>query len=268
MRALPALLAFVVVAGTQLWARQPVRARHAMVVTEEPLAADVGVAVLRSGGNAVDAAVAVAFALAVTYPVAGNLGGGGFLLARLSDGRTSFIDFRERAPRKASRDMYLDKSGEVTEDSLLGWRASGVPGTVRGMELAHKKFGTKPWKDLLKPAVELAAKGFLVPFGMAESLRGDWKDLERFPDSKRIFLKNGAGFEAGDRLVQPELARTLGRIQKNGAADFYEGETARLLAAAMAENNGLITLEDLKNYQAIERTPLEGRYRGHHIITA
>jgi gamma-glutamyltranspeptidase / glutathione hydrolase len=269
MRALPALLAlFGVIAGSELQARQPVRARHAMVVTEEPLAADAGIAVLRSGGNAVDAAVAVALALAVTYPVAGNLGGGGFLLTRLADGRTSFIDFRERAPAKATRGMYLDDSGNVTEDSLVGWRASGVPGTVRGLELAHKKFGTKPWADLVKPAVELAEKGFTVPYGMAQTLRSEAKDLEKFPETKRIFLKNGALFEAGDRLLQPELARVLQRIQTRGAAGFYEGETAKIFASEMAKNRGLITLEDLKNYKAIERTPLTGAYRGYDIITA
>jgi gamma-glutamyltranspeptidase / glutathione hydrolase len=254
--------------GSDLWARQPVRARHAMVVTEEPLAADVGVSVLRSGGNAVDAAVAVALALAVTYPVAGNLGGGGFLLTRLADGRTSFIDFRERAPGKAARDMYLDPSGNVTEDSVIGWRAAGVPGTVRGLELAHQKYGSKPWADLVRPAVELAVKGYTVPYGMSEALKSEAKDLSRFPESKRIFLKNGSGFEPGDRIVQPELARTLERIQKHGASDFYEGETAKLLAAAMAANGGLITLADLRNYKAVERTPLAGSYKGYGIVTA
>jgi gamma-glutamyltranspeptidase / glutathione hydrolase len=269
MRALPAVIAlFGVSAGTMLSARQPVRARHAMVVTEEPLAADVGVGVLRSGGNAVDAAVAVGLALAVTYPNAGNLGGGGFILTRLAGGRTSFIDFRERAPAQATRKMYLDKAGAPTEDSVIGWRASGVPGTVRGLELAHKKFGTKPWAELVKPAVELAAKGFVVPYGMAQGLKGESKDLERFPETKRIFLKNGAGFEPGDRLVQPELASTLERIQQKGASDFYEGETARIFAAEMAKNGGLITLQDLRNYKALERTPLAGRYRGYDIITA
>jgi gamma-glutamyltranspeptidase/glutathione hydrolase len=269
MKAFPALLAiFGIVAVSELWARQPVRARHAMVVTEEPLAADVGVAVLRSGGNAVDAAVAVAFALAVTYPVAGNLGGGGFLLTRLADGRTSFIDFRERAPHQATRNMYLDPSGNVTGDSLTGWRASGVPGTVRGLEMAHKKFGSKPWSDLVKPAVEMASKGFVVPYGMAESLRSETPDLARFPETKRIFLKDGGGFQPGDRLVQPELARTLSRIQADGAKDFYEGETAKIFAAEMSKHGGLITLEDLKDYKAVERTPLTGSYRGYDIITA
>src|SRR5688572_22118136 len=243
MRALAAVLALLGVgAGSLLCARQPVRARHAMVVTEEPLAADVGVSVLRSGGNAVDAAVAVALALAVTYPVAGNLGGGGFILKRLADGRTSFIDFRERAPAKATRNMYLDKAGNVTEDSLIGWRASGIPGTVRGLELAYQKFGTKPWAELVKPAVDLASKGFVVPYGMAQALKSESKDLERFPETKRIFLKNGGGFESGDKLVQPELARTLERIAAKGAADFYEGETAKIFAAEMAKNGGLITL--------------------------
>src|SRR5262250_3531396 len=140
-------------------AHDPVYERKGMVVAQEQLAADVGVSVLKSGGNAVDAAVAVGFALAVTYPYAGNIGGGGFMLIRMADGRTTFIDFREKAPRKATHDMYLDATGNVTKDSLLGWRAAGVPGTVRGLELAHKKYGTKSWLDLLQPAIKFASDG-------------------------------------------------------------------------------------------------------------
>ena len=154
-RVVAALLALLYVAEP-VWARQPVRARNGMVVTEEPIAADVGVSILKAGGNAVDAAVAVALALAVTYPVAGNIGGGGFMLVRFADSRSTFIDFRERAPMKSSRDMYLDPQGRLTPDSIDGWRASGVPGTVRGLELAHKKYGSKPWKELVEPAVRLA----------------------------------------------------------------------------------------------------------------
>jgi gamma-glutamyltranspeptidase / glutathione hydrolase len=234
-----------------------------MVVAEEPLAADVGVAVLKAGGNAVDAAVAVAFALAVTYPTAGNIGGGGFLLARMADGRASFFDFRERAPKAASRDMYLDASGNLTADSTDGWRAPGVPGTVRGLELAHSRFGSKPWAELVQPAVKLAAEGFAVSYGLAASLRGANK-LTRYPESKRIFT----GLEAGSRLVQPDLGRTLARIAKHGATEFYEGETARILAREMAANGGLITLEDLREYKAVERAPLAGRYKGYDILTA
>jgi len=264
-----ALLA-VLAAGAGLCARQPVRARHGMVATREAHATDIGLAVLESGGNAIDAAVAVGFALAVTHPAAGNLGGGGFLLARFADGRTVFLDFRERAPQKASHDMYLGPDGKVTRDSVLGYRASGVPGTVRGLEAAHQKYGRKKWADLVDPAVRLASEGFPVSYGLARSLRS--KDtserLSQFPESKRIFLNGGKHYEAGDRLVQPELARVLARIRDRGAQDFYEGETAQLLAADMKEHGGLITLEDLKSYKAIEREPLTGSYRGYAIVTA
>src|SRR5271168_2112793 len=229
------------------WCRQPVHTRNAMVVAQEPLAADVGVAVLKAGGNAMDAAVAVGFALAVTYPFAGNLGGGGFMLARFADGRSTFIDFREKAPRAATRNMYLDSKGSVTEDSLVGWRSAGVPGTVRGLELAHRKYGRKPWAELLNPAVELAGDGFPVSYTFDASLRtGEHTALlSRFPESKRIFLNA----HYGDKLIQPELAETLKRIRDRGASDFYVGETAQKLAAAMAANHGLITLDDLRKYQ-------------------
>ena len=238
-----------------------------MIVAQEPIAADVGVAVLKAGGNAVDAAVAVGFALAVTHPYAGNLGGGGFMLVRLADGRTSFIDFRERAPAKAAHDMYLDAAGKPTRDSLEGWRASGVPGSVRGFELAHNKYGSKPWRQLLNPAVRLASKGFPVSYSLMQSLKSA-KLLATDPESKRIFLKGGNFYELDETLRQPELGRTLSRIARNGAKDFYEGRTAHILADEMAKNGGLITLDDLKNYQAVERKPMEGDYKGYHVITA
>ena len=249
-----------------MFARQPEHARHAMVVVQEPLAADVGVRVLKAGGNAIDAAVAIGLALAVTYPYAGNIGGGGFLLARFADGRTTFIDFREKAPLAATRNMYLDSKGNVTEDSLVGWRAAGVPGTVRGLELAHRKYGRKPWAELVNPAIQLATEGFPVSYSFDASLHGEdeTKLLSRFPESKRIFLSA----HYGEKLVQPELAATLKRIRDHGASDFYDGETAQKLAAAMAAHGGLITLEDLKKYQAEESAPLRGGYRGYQIITA
>ena len=249
-----------------LAARQPVHSQHAMVVTQEPLATDVGVAVLKAGGNAVDAAVAVGFALAVTHPFAGNIGGGGFMLVRFADGRTTFIDFREKAPLKASRNMYLDANGKLTKDSLVGWRASGVPGSVRGFEMAHKKYGHKAWTELLDPAVRLASDGYPVSYSLSESLQsaGTTKLLSQFADSKRIFLSA----KYGEKLMQPELAATLRRIREHGAAEFYEGETAEKLAAAMAANGGLITLQDLKQYQAVERKPLQGRYRDYEVVTA
>src|SRR5580658_7319782 len=156
----------VMLLAVSLSARQPEHAQHAMVVTQEPLAADVGLRVLRAGGNAIDAAVAIGFALAVTYPFAGNIGGGGFMLARFADGRSTFIDFREKAPLAATRNMYLDSKGSVTRDSVVGWRASGVPGTVRGLELAHQKYGHKPWAELVDPAVRLATEGFPVSYSL------------------------------------------------------------------------------------------------------
>src|SRR5579872_3595737 len=249
-------------------ARQPIHARHAMVVTVEPHATDIGVEVLKSGGNAIDAAVAIGFALAVTHPSAGNLGGGGFLLARFADGRTTFFDFRERAPESASRNMYLDAAGNPTGDSVSGYRASGVPGTVKGLEEAHRKYGRKPWAELIAPAMNLAAKGFPLTFPQSEALRGKADLLGPFPDSKRIFLRNGRFYEPDELLIQPELARTLDRIRRLGAKDFYEGESARLLAAAMKEHGGLITLDDLKHYTVEETAPLKGSYRGYEIVTA
>jgi len=239
-----------------------------MVVAQEPHATGVGVEVLRKGGNAVDAAVAVAFALAVTLPSAGNLGGGGFLLVRFADGRSSFLDFRERAPLAASRDMYLDNEGNPTRDSVVGWRAAGVPGTVRGLELAHRKWGKKPWRSLVGPAVKLARDGFEVSYPFSRSLAGAADLLGKFPESKRVFLKNGAMLEPGDRFRQPELAATLRRVAQQGSKGFYEGETARILAEEMAAHGGLITLEDLKAYEANERPPLKGSYRGLEVITA
>jgi len=257
----------LIAVSTCVFAAQPVRARHGMVVTREAHATQVGVEVLKSGGNAVDAAVAVGFALAVTHPSAGNIGGGGFMLVRMADGRTTFIDFRERAPESASHDMYLDASGKATQESVIGYRASGVPGTVRGLEYASKKFGSKPWAELVRPAVELAAKGFPLSYAQANSLKNA-RGLDQFAESKRIFQRDGKYYEAGEMFVQPELGRTLERIAQHGSADFYEGETARLLAQDMKEHWGAITLADLKAYKVFERQPLQGKYRDFDIITS
>jgi gamma-glutamyltranspeptidase/glutathione hydrolase len=255
--------------ASPLAARQPVHARHAMVVARETHATDAGEAVLEAGGNAIDAAVAVAFALSVTHPSAGNLGGGGFMLIRLADGRSTFIDFRERAPNAASHDMYLDPAtGKPTKESVTGYRASGIPGTVQGMEYAHTKYGKRPWKELVEPAVRLARDGFTVSYGLANQLHNGARRMTDFPESKRIFLRDGTFYEMGDVFKQPELAATLTRIRDFGAKDFYEGETAKLLAADMAAHGGLITLEDLRDYKAIERKTLEGSYKGYGIITA
>lgn len=250
------------------YAKEPVRAKHGMVVAQEPIAADAGLAILKSGGNAVDAAIAVGFALAVTHPVAGNLGGGGFLLLRQADGKTAFLDFRECAPRKASRDMYIGPDGNPTQDSIFGWRSSGVPGSVAGFEAAYKKFGSKPWPALLAPAIELARNGFPVSASLAESFELTDSPLHLDPESRRIFLRDGNPYKPGETFKQPELADTLERIAINGAKDFYEGETAKRLAGSMATHGGLVTLDDLKSYKVQERGPLEGNYKSFRVITA
>jgi gamma-glutamyltranspeptidase/glutathione hydrolase len=265
MRTVPFILSLIL--AVPAVARQPVRAKHGMVVAMEGIAADVGVSVLQHGGNAVDAAVAIGFALTVTHPFAGALGGGGYMLIRLADGRTTFIDFREKAPAKASHDMYLDASGMPTRESLEGWRSSGVPGTVRGFELAQSKYGRLKWAEEMAPAIELAAKGFPVSYALQESLRNS-RSLARDEESKRVFLKGGSYYDAGDVLSQPELAETLTRIAKNGAKEFYEGQTATTLVAEMEKHGGLITLSDLAAYQAVERQALTGNYRNYTVITA
>ncbi len=247
-------------------ARQPVRARHGMAVAMEAQAADVGVAVLQKGGNAIDAAVAMGFAMAATHPFAGNLGGGGFMLIRFADGRSTFIDFRETAPATATRDMFLDTKGELTKDSVEGWRSSGVPGTVRGFQMAIEKYGKRSWAENLAPAIQLA-KGFPLSYALSESLKNN-RGLGSDPESKRIFQNNGSFYAMGETLAQPELAATLERIANNGADDFYEGETAMRFAAEMAKHGGIITAADLKNYKAIERTPLKGKYENYTVITA
>jgi gamma-glutamyltranspeptidase / glutathione hydrolase len=262
------LLVIPLLIQSKAQAREPVYGRKAIVVAQEPLATDVGLDVLRSGGNAVDAAIAVGFALAVTHPYAGNIGGGGFMLIRMADGRTTFIDFREKAPSSATHDMYLDARGNLTKDSLVGWRAVGVPGTVRGFELAHKKYGHRSWGELVKPAIELAANGFPVSHWQVESWKRSTSLLSQFPESKHIFLKDGAYYGWHETFRQPKLGRILDRIARLGSGDFYDGETARKLVEAMKQNRGLITLTDLDEYQAVERKPLEGDYKGYHIITS
>lgn len=264
---IPAPLLLLAAGMVCLQAREPVRFHQAMVVAQEPVAADVGAAVLKNGGNAVDAAVAVAFALAVTHPEAGNIGGGGFALVR-SGGTTRFFDFRESAPKSARRDMYLDSTGKPTKDSVLGWRAAGVPGTVAGLEHIHRIYGRKPWSELVEPAVKLAAAGVELSYSEAGAMKQGARILEPFAESKRIFLKGGVFYEPGARFVQPELAATLDRIGRQGAQDFYQGEIARRLAEASHAHGGEITLEDLRSYKVHERKPLEGDYKGYRIITA
>ncbi|HEX8355272.1 MAG TPA: gamma-glutamyltransferase, partial [Pyrinomonadaceae bacterium] len=250
----------------------PARARRGMVASTDRIASQAGVDVLKRGGNAVDAAVAVAFALAVTYPAAGNLGGGGFMMIRLRDGRATAIDYREMAPAAAHRDVYLDERGELKKGeggSLVGYRASGVPGTVAGMELALKKYGSGrlTWAQLVEPARRLAAEGFALPHGLARSLRANADDLSLYPESKKVYLNNGRFREEGEVWRQPELAATFARMQRSGPREFYEGRTARLIAEDMRAHGGLITLEDLKGYVAKERAPVRTTYRGFEVIS-
>lgn len=243
------------------WPRKAVTALHGMVATDEQLASRAGVDILKRGGNAVDAAVAVAFTLAVVEPAAGNIGGGGFMLVRLSDGKTSFFDYREMAPGKATRDMYIKPDGKLDEQaSTVGFRSSAVPGTVAGLELALKAYGTRKLADVLAPAIQLAETGFPVSAHLAAQLEEERSGLQRNAVSRRIFLNNGRMWHAGDTLRQPELAATLKRIAKSGAADFYRGETARMLAADMAQLGGLITLDDLAKYQPKIREVLRANY--------
>jgi gamma-glutamyltranspeptidase/glutathione hydrolase len=240
---------------------------------------------MKRGGNAVDAAIAVAFALAVTHPAAGNLGGGGFMMIRLKDGRTTAIDYREMAPAAATHNIYLDKNGNVIQGeggSIEGYRAAGVPGTVRGMELALKKYGSGKlsWSQLIEPARRLAADGFTVTRTLARSLRGrreitqgtetveeDRYYLATYPETKRIYLNNGKLYNEGDLFRQPDLAATFGRLQRGGPNEFYEGQTARMIADDMQRHNGLITMVDMRGYVAKERAPLRGNYRGYEVIS-
>jgi gamma-glutamyltranspeptidase/glutathione hydrolase len=262
-----------------------VRAKHGVVASTNEVASRVGVDIMKRGGNAVDAAIAVAFALAVTHPAAGNLGGGGFMMIRLKDGRMTAIDYREMAPAAATHDIYLDKNGHVIQGeggSLEGYRAAGVPGTVRGMELALKKYGSGKlsWAQLIEPARRLAANGFTVTRTLSRSLRGrrevtqgtatveeDNYYLATYPETKRIYLNNGKLYNEGDLFRQPDLAATFARLQRAGANEFYEGQTARLITDDMKRNNGLITMADMHAYVAKERAPLRGNYRGYDIIS-
>ena len=251
---------------------EPVRGKHAMVAAQHELASKIGVDVMKKGGNAVDAAIAVGIALAVVYPEAGNIGGGGFMLIRNSKGETHAIDYREMAPKAASRDMFVDKDGNLIRGeggSTIGYRASGVPGTLAGFDMAFKKYGSgkMKWADLVRPARLIAQNGYVLTHRLAELFKSYKENLAKYGDSNRIFLNNGKYFEEGDIFRQPDLAQTLSRIERNGAQEFYTGLTAKMIADDMKANNGFITLEDLRNYVAKERAPLRGSYRGYEIIS-
>jgi gamma-glutamyltranspeptidase/glutathione hydrolase len=244
-----------------------VSAPHGMVVSDSALASGVGASVLAHGGNAVDAAVATAFALAVTLPEAGNLGGGGFAVARGADGQAAALDFREAAPAAASHDMYLDGKGAPTKDSLAGPRASGVPGTVAGLWTLHRKLGSRPWATLVAPAIKLAEDGFPVDARLASGIAESKERLALSPASIAIFLPGGAPPAVGTTFKQPDLAATLRRIAEQGAEGFYAGATAAMVVAEMQRAGGLITAADLAAYRAVWRTPVEVDYRGHHLTS-
>lgn len=240
-----------------------------MVVSVSPIATDVGVDIVRRGGNAVDAAVAVGFALAVTHPSAGNIGGGGFMVLHLADENEEYsLDYREKAPSAASDDMYLDEQGNPIEGlSTRGYLAAGVPGTVAGLHLAWQRFGSLPWKDLVDPAVRLAAEGFEVSYALSESLKRGCSRMAPFAESSRIFLRDGDFYREGETLRQPDLAATLALIRDHGPDGFYRGRTARLIAEDMKANGGLITLQDLDSYEAKFRDPVRGTYRGLEVVS-
>ena len=247
----------------------PVAAEHGMVVTAQHLATRVGVDVLKRGGNAVDAAVAVGYALAVVYPAAGNLGGGGFMTLQLADGRKTFLDFREKAPLAASANMYLDSNGKVVEDlSTRGYLAVGVPGSVAGFEMARAKYGTRSRAALMAPAIKLAEQGFELRQGDVDMLRSATADFRRDAPSAAIFLRNGEPFQSGQTLVQKDLARTLRKISQRGSDGFYKGAVAKALLVASAAGKGILSQADLDQYAVRELAPVECDYRGYHIVSA
>jgi gamma-glutamyltranspeptidase/glutathione hydrolase len=246
---------------------RPTHATHAIVTSIHELASCAGVEMLRAGGNAVDAAVATGFALAVVHPQAGNIGGGGFMLLRNADGKTHFIDFREKAPAAANQNMYLDAQGNVIKDaSVVGYKSVGVPGSVAGLVYAEKQYGKLTIEKVIAPAIKLAREGFALAYEDTQELKEE-KHLAEFPESKRIFLRDGNYYQPGELFKQPELARTLERLAKDPDT-FYHGAMARELAAAIHKGGGLVTTEDLAAYEVKEREPIHGSYRGYEIVSA
>ena len=244
----------------------PVRTQHGMVVTVHQLASQVGVEIMQQGGNAVDAAVATGFALAVVHSPAGNIGGGGFMLIRMADGKTHFLDYREKAPGAATRDMYLDPQGNVIAGaSEIGYKSIAVPGSVAGLTYAERKYGKLTLKQVMAPAIKLARDGFALTWGEAADMHD--RHLTEFPESRRVFQRDGDYYKPGEVFRQPDLARTLERIEAD-PDDFYHGSLARELAAAMQKGGGLITVDDLAHYEVKEREPVRGTYRGYEVISA
>lgn len=249
--------------------RIPVSSDKGLVASTNAIASEVGASILRKGGTAADAAVAVGFALAVTWPSAGNLAGGGFALVGTGDGKTDFIDYRETAPSVAQENFYRNEKGELNEEaSKVGYRAVAVPGTIKGMETLHKKYGRLPWKTLLEPARQLAERGFPVDDFLLRSLRRGEKILERFPESRRIFLNNGKFWKRGDRFVQKDLARSIRLLQEKGPDVFYKGELGQRFVQAIQKEGGVISREDLKAYQVESRTPITRDWKNYKVVTA
>jgi gamma-glutamyltranspeptidase / glutathione hydrolase len=265
------LLTVLLVASGVTYAASPapVTAKNGMVVTAQQYATHIGVDVLKRGGNAIDAAVAVGYALAVVYPAAGNLGGGGFMTVQFADGKRTFIDFREKAPLAATANMYLDAKGDVIPNaSTRGHLAVAVPGSVAGFEYIRKKYGTLPLARLIDPAIQLAERGYVLRQGDAEMLWEATDDFRKDPASAAIFLKSGQPFQPGDTLKQPDLARTLRRVRVSGHAGFYKGETAALLVASSQKGGGILSQADLDAYDVRELPPVECDYRGLRIVSA
>jgi gamma-glutamyltranspeptidase/glutathione hydrolase len=251
---------------------KPVRAKHAMVTSQHELASRIGSDIMRRGGNAVDAAIAVGIALAVVYPEAGNIGGGGFMLIRKPDGEVHFIDYREAAPQGVTKDMFIGPNGQLIKgegSSTLGYRAAAVPGTLAGFEMAFNRYGSHkiPWADLVRPARQLAADGFALSYKQTQSLKDDAATFAAYPDANRIFARDGNLFTEDEVLRQTDLARTLSRVERFGAKEFYSMTTAKMIAKDMADHNGLITYSDMTRYKAQEREAVRGSYRGYPIIT-
>lgn len=262
---------FITIAFTSLCFAQegnPVYAKNGMVVSASTLASHVGTEILKKGGNAVDAAVATGFALAVTYPAAGNIGGGGFMVIHLANGKNTTLDFREMAPLKAHKNMFLDSLGNFLPDlSQKSWLASGVPGTVAGLIYALKKYGTMDLKDVIQPAIDLANKGFAIDYRLTNSINSENEAFKNIEASKRIFTKDGEKLQIGDLFVQQDLAKTLKIIRDEGSDGFYEGEIAEKIVEENGKHGGIFTLEDFENYNVIEREPLVGNYKGFEIVS-
>ena len=242
--------------------------KNGVVVSASQIASDIGIEVLKQGGNAVDAAVAVGFALAVVFPEAGNIGGGGFMVIRFPDGNSTTIDYREKAPGTASRDMYLDKKGDPIEGlSTEGALSVGVPGSVAGLHLALEKYGSLPWDEVIKPAIELAEKGFPVSYYTKNGLLSHKDIMSRFPSSMEMFFPESKILESGEKFCFPDLAKTLKRIAMKGPDEFYRGKTAKNIVRSVRKYGGIISLEDMRNYKAVERKPINFSYRGYDIIS-